>query len=203
MTQITKIVLIRHGQTDWNLAGRWQGHADIPLNKTGESQAEKLQQRLSSWQIDAFVSSDLKRAHKTAVIASSPHQLSVQTNPIWRERDVGDFQGFSKGEVQANFPKVWQNAVNGILEPPNGEQYQNLRQRALDALDTIIHSDLKGTVAVVSHGQLIHVLLAQIMGIDSDKYGRFSMRGNTGISIIELPKGKPIVTRLNDTAHLD
>ncbi|MEM7333290.1 MAG: histidine phosphatase family protein [Chloroflexota bacterium] len=203
MSEVTKIILIRHGQTEWNLIGRWQGFADIPLNETGQAQAEALQTRLAAWQIDAFVSSDLKRANETAVIAAKPHNLTVKTDPIWRERDVGDFSGLNRQQVKEKFPEIWGKAINGILEPPNGEQYQDLQKRALNALRSVIDSNAGSIVAVVTHGQLIHVLLAQIMGIEQGKYGRFSMRGNTGISIIENLKDNPIVTRLNDTAHLD
>lgn len=200
----TTILLIRHGQTDWNKAGRWQGHVDIPLNANGRSQAQKLAQRLSTWHIDALLSSDLQRAAETAALVGQPHQLQPQFSALWRERHIGQFEGLTADESRAQFASVWASGRSGQLEPPDGESFADLQQRALQGLDTVLQSHPGQTVAVVSHGQLIHVLLAQVMGIREDIYGRFSVRGNTGLSIIEAKSDRhPVVTRINDTSHLE
>lgn len=197
------ILLIRHGQTDWNLAGRWQGHTDIPLNDTGRQQATLLAKRLAKWPIQAFVSSDLKRAHETAQIIAAKHQQTVHKDPIWRERHVGDFQGNTGEESRKLFPEVWKQEKNGVLEPPNAEPFSDLKKRANEALERVMTQYPQGMTAVVSHGQLIHVLLGLVMGIRDDVYGRFSIRGNTGLSIVTFGSNHPVVSRINDTAHLE
>ena len=199
----TKILLIRHGQTDWNKAGRWQGHADIPLNDLGKEQARHLAKRLATWSIDAFLSSDLKRAYETAVIVANPHKLQIQSDPIWRERHIGELQGLTGETGRKKYPEVWARSENGILEPPNGETFSEMQARAMTAFNQLLALYQNGTIVVVSHGQLLHVLLAQVMGIEAGHYGRFSMRGNTGLSVIEVESNRQFVTRINDTAHLE
>ena len=89
----TTIILIRHGLTDWNEEGRWQGNEDIPLNTTGIAQAQALGRRLASWPIESLYSSDLRRAAQTAAILGEAVDLQPIHDPSWRERDVGAFQG--------------------------------------------------------------------------------------------------------------
>ena len=88
---MTTILLVRHGQTAWNANGRWQGHADVPLNETGRGQAEAIAQRLAGqmeWEISALYASDLERAAKTAVIIGNAIGHTPIFDPIWRERDT-------------------------------------------------------------------------------------------------------------------
>ena len=91
MTQLT-ILFLRHGQTNWNKAGRWQGRADIPINETGQQQAEALCQRLKSWPIDTIYTSDLQRCVQTAVPLANELGLELIKTQLWRERDVGFFR---------------------------------------------------------------------------------------------------------------
>jgi probable phosphoglycerate mutase len=109
-TNITKMLLIRHGLTDWNVAQKWQGHADIPLNETGQKQAAALASRLAAWPLEAVISSDLQRCKQTAVAIASQHNLTSQFDPIWRERDVGDFSGFTSLEAREKYPHIWATA---------------------------------------------------------------------------------------------
>ena len=203
MTHLT-ILLIRHGQTDWNKAGRWQGFADIPLNETGHQQASAICQRLQSWPIEAIYTSDLQRCVQTATPMATAHGLDLQLAPVWRERDVGDFSGLTSTQTREQFPEAWANATRGKVDPPNGERFVDVQKRAWGAYKSVAEAHREGgTVAVFSHGGLLHALLAQIMGIDVSVYGRFSMRGNTGLSVIEVNNKSAVVTRLNDTGHLE
>lgn len=202
MTQLT-ILLTRHGQTDWNKAGRWQGFADIPLNETGQQQAAALSERLKSWPIGTIYTSDLARCVETAVPLANALGLDPIKKPIWRERDVGDFSGLTGEQAREQYPEIWAKAVRGMIDPPNGEPYVDVKSRAWRALESITDAHSEGMVVVVSHGGLLHALLGQVMGIDAGLYGRFSMRGNTGLSIIEVNSRGPVVVRLNDTSHLE
>ncbi len=202
MTHLS-ILFLRHGQTDWNKAGRWQGHADIPLNDTGKQQAELLCQRLQSWPIEAIYTSDLQRCVQTAVPLASTLGLEPIKAPLWRERDVGGFSGMTGDQARENYPEIWAKAVRGMVDPPDGEPFVEVKERAWRAFESVTEAHDKGTVAVVTHGGLLHTLLAQVMGIDPEIYGRFSMRGNTGLSIVEVTERGPMVTLLNDTSHLE
>lgn len=202
MTVLT-ILLLRHGQTDWNHTGRWQGHADVPLNETGQKQAQALCQRLSSWPIDTIYTSDLQRCVQTAVPLANELGIDPIQTQIWRERDVGDFSGLTGEQAREQFPQVWARATRGMIDPPNGEAFTDVLSRAWRAYETVRDAHSAGMVAVVTHGGLLHALLGQVMGIDPAIYGRFSMRGNTGLSVIEVNSHGPVVTRLNDTSHLE
>jgi broad specificity phosphatase PhoE len=197
------ILLTRHGQTDWNKAGRWQGHADVPLNKTGQQQAAALRQRLQNWPIETIYTSDLQRCVQTAVPLAKALGIKPILAPIWRERDVGDFSGLTGEQTREKFPDVWANSTRGMVDPPNGEPFTDVLSRAWQAFETVTEAHKEGMVAVVTHGGLLHALLGQVMGIAPAIYGRFAIRGNTGLSIIELNDRGPVVTRLNDTSHLE
>ncbi|MCP4362766.1 MAG: histidine phosphatase family protein [Chloroflexi bacterium] len=199
----TTLLLIRHGITDWNEAGRWQGHADIPLNETGRQQAAQLAVRLSDWPIEAVISSDLQRCRQTAVVLATHHHLEPHFDAIWRERDVGDFSGMTSKEVRARFSKIGQNGKRGLIDPPNGEPFHEVRRRAQTAYEKVLADHPNEMVAVVSHGGLLHSLIGQLIGLHEDEYGRFSLRGNTGLSIVEVINKQPYLTRLNDTSHLE
>jgi broad specificity phosphatase PhoE len=202
LTHLT-ILLTRHGQTDWNKAGRWQGHADIPLNEAGQKQAAALCQRLQSWPIDAVYSSDLQRCVQTAVPLANVLGLKPIKSQIWRERDVGDFSGLTGEQARQQYPDIWANATRGMVDPPNGEPFADVLKRAWCAYETVAEAHSHGMVVVVTHGGLLHALLGQVMGIDPGIYGRFSMRGNTGLSVVEVNDRRPIVVSLNDTSHLE
>ena len=202
MTHLT-ILLTRHGETDWNKAGRWQGHADIPLNEKGHQQAAALCQRLQSWPIETVYTSDLQRCVQTAVPLAKALDIQPTLAPIWRERDVGDFSGMTGDQARDHYPEIWANAVRGMVDPPNGEPFAQVLSRAWQAFESVVEAHDTGMVAVVTHGGLLHALLGQVMGIDQAVYGRFSMRGNTGLSVVEVNSRGPIVTRLNDTSHLE
>jgi 2,3-bisphosphoglycerate-dependent phosphoglycerate mutase len=202
VTKLT-ILLTRHGQTDWNRVGRWQGHTDIPLNETGQQQAQALCQRLHGWPIETIYSSDLQRCVQTAVPLANALGLEPILTPIWRERDVGDFSGLTGEQAREQYPEVWQKSLRGMVDPPNGEPFAEVLARAWRAYETVTAVHHKGMVAVVTHGGLLHALLGQVMGIDATVYGRFSMRGNTGLSMVEVNSHDPVVTRLNDTSHLE
>ncbi|HID53337.1 MAG TPA: histidine phosphatase family protein [Anaerolineae bacterium] len=201
----TTLLFIRHGLTDWNAEKRWQGHADIPLNETGHAQANALARRLADWPIERIISSDLQRCAQTAqaIVTHHPH-IELAYDPIWRERDVGDFSGLTFREIREQFPEIWANSRRGMLNPPSGEPYEALRQRALTAYEQALAAHTGQTIAIITHGGILHTLIAQLIHIREDKYGRFSLRGNTGLNIIEVTdEGKPYLIRLNDTSHLE
>src|SRR5919106_6160019 len=136
----TRIILARHGETDWNLERRWQGHSDRPLNETGLAQAEELAEQLAGEPIAAVYSSDLIRAHETARIVSERLGLDVVAVPGLRERRFGSWEGLQDVEVERRFP--------GVHSPPDGESRDEMLRRVLKSLDAIATSHPGRTVLV-------------------------------------------------------
>src|SRR5262249_60844859 len=126
----TTILLARHGETDWTREGRFQGHADPPLNEAGRAQAIELAERLASTPFDAVYSSDLARAHETAEILASSHGVPVVADPGLREIDVGSWSGLTRAEIEARFPGA---------EHHDGESRADHLERVLAAVNRIAH----------------------------------------------------------------
>jgi uncharacterized phosphatase len=147
----TRIILARHGETDWNLERRWQGHSDRPLNETGRAQAEELAEQLAGEPIAAVYSSDLVRAHETARIIAARLGLGVVAVPGLRERQFGSWEGLRDVDVEDRFP--------GAHGPPDGETREELLRRVLESLEAIAAAHAGQTVLVVSHGGPIRAAL--------------------------------------------
>lgn len=199
----TTILLIRHGQTEFNATGRWQGHLDVPLNDTGKAQAKALAQRLKNWPVAAVYASDLKRAAMTAVYLAQTWGLTPTYDSTWRERDVGVFEGRVTVELKQEFPDVWANMRNGIIDIPGSESNEVLRHRALKAYEKVVATYPAEMVAVVTHGGTLNALVSSLLGIPINYYGRLNFRGNTGLTIIEINEYGPRLTMINDTRHLE
>ena len=203
----TNFLFVRHGETDWNRAGRWQGHADVPLNGTGRRQAEAIAARLNRWQvtITTIVSSDLRRCRQTVAPISEKTGLQPVFDSVWRERDVGDFQGYSIAENQERYPELFaQAAASGDLTPPRGESFAALQKRAVGAFAALQTAVTPGAVVlVVTHGAFMRSLFAHIIGLPPGMMGGFATGGNTGLSEVRVKAGRATLTRMNDTSHLE
>lgn len=155
----TRICLVRHGETDWNVARRIQGHLDIPLNATGEQQAEATARALSAQRFNACYSSDLVRAHRTATHAAASLRLEPRLDARLRERHYGAFQGLTYDEAARNFPVAYARfeARETTADLPGGESLADFAARILVALDTIAHHHRGETVLVVTHGGVLDI----------------------------------------------
>lgn len=199
----TTILLIRHGQTEYNANGRWQGHLDVPLNETGKAQAEALARRVAHWPVSALYSSDLKRAAMTAAPLAEVWGVVPIFDAAWRERHVGVFEGRTREELQAAYPDVWANMRKGVLDIPGGEDRFTLQNRAVAAYEQVVAAHPHEMAAIVSHGGTLNALVSAVLGIPTDHYGRLNFRGNTGLTIIEIGDRGPRLTMINDTRHLE
>ena len=112
---MTTILLARHGETEWNREGRWQGWADPPLNDAGRAQARTLAEELRTIPFDAVYASDLRRARETAVIVAAPHAVPVLTDAGLREIDVGSWSGLTRREIEERFPDGLDNLFGRVL----------------------------------------------------------------------------------------
>lgn len=200
----TTILLIRHGQTDWNAEGRWQGHTDVPLNEVGRQQAQLLAQRLKAWPLSALYSSDLRRAWETAAIIARANDLEPIADAKWRERDTGRYSGLTREEVAQQFPEAWAQMKEGLSDVPGAEQSRDLQRRVETAFHALLERHKGETIAVVSHGGTLRTLVAAILDIPMAKAMRVRVGSNTGLSIITVRDGRhPVLERLNDIAHLE
>ena len=153
---MTEILLARHGETDWNLEHRVQGHTDRPLNATGIEQARALADRLAAVPLVAVYASDLVRAHDTAVIVAGLHGLDVIVDIDLREKNFGSWEGLTDVEILERFP----DAVRGRWG--DGETSEAVAERAIAAIERIQALHLDGTVLVVSHGGPLRAILGYL-----------------------------------------
>lgn len=149
------LLLARHGETDWNREGRWQGHADVALNDCGRAQARELAQRLADERFDAIYSSDLSRAHETALIVAEHHRLPVAIDAGLREIDVGSWSGLTPDDIARRFPG---------MSAHDGETKAQHLARVVDAFTRIANAQRGRRILVVSHGKSLRVLRRHASG---------------------------------------
>jgi len=147
---VTEILLCRHGETDWNVARRWQGHARTSLNETGRAQAQALADRLTGIELDAVYSSDLPRALETAWIIAESRGLRAIPEPGLREIDVGSWQGLTAADLDG---REW-----------DGESYDAHRERVLATVRSIALRHGRGRVLAVTHGGSLRRLQEVVLG---------------------------------------
>ena len=190
LVAMTTILIVRHGQTDWNRDQRWQGHADPPLNELGRGQASGLAAELGGVPLDAVYASDLRRASETAEIVAGTKGLSVVTDPALREIDVGEWSGLTTDEIKARFPAGWERHSSGGDGWEHGEPHAAMSDRIVIAVAGIAAQHPDGQVLCVLHGGVIRALLARASGMSLVEYRR-TARGpaNGTVSRIAVEDG--------------
>ncbi|HML31391.1 MULTISPECIES: alpha-ribazole phosphatase [Sporomusa] len=199
---MTKLIIVRHGQTLWNLERKYQGHSDIALTDTGLKQAQAVAERLAEEAVAAVYASDLSRAYKTAGYIAAKHNLTVHTVPQLREIKFGDWEGLTYEEISVRWPgllgKLW--TTPDELQIPGGETFHQLKARAYTAIEKIVADHPDQTVAVVAHGGTIGTILCAVLDIHLNHV--WSIRqDNTAVNIIEYYDGRPTITLLNCVSH--
>jgi broad specificity phosphatase PhoE len=168
---VTTLILVRHGETDWNRDGRWQGHADAPLNEHGREQGRALADELAGEEVAAVYASDLARARETAEIIAVRLGRPVSVDRRLREVDVGGWSGLTTDEIEARFPD---EVVRWRAEDPHhtfdgGESYSAMGERVVAALEEIAAEHPDGHVLIVLHGGPIRAVLAHSAGISYEE----------------------------------
>ena len=197
------LFLIRHGETDWVIEGRAQGHTDIPLNGKGRWQAERLAVALKGEPLDAVYSSPLSRALETAKSIARYHHLEVAEEPHLQELDQGDLEGLTREDMKELYPQVLdQWAANPApLKMPGGESLEELQERAWEAIMRIFDSHPKGQVAAVTHSLALLSVICKALGVPLSNVRRLR-QSIAGISVLEVDLGGCALLRFNDTSHL-
>lgn len=202
---MTRVYLIRHGETDWNLTGRWQGHTNIPLNNLGLEQARLLARHFAGdVQFAAIYSSDLLRAWQTAEILGRALQVAPQPMLALREIDIGWWGGKTRAEIAARDAATLAR-IDADEDLPRGdaETLRDLYDRATAALHQLVAAHANATIAIVAHGGTIRALLEYA---HTDRHWRWPWPhqsiGNTAVSIIAATPGGWRVELANDMTHL-
>jgi len=160
------LLLIRHAESSWNAAGRWQGHGDPPLSDRGREQANALARELARDAIDVLVSSDLRRAAETAAILGQARGLRPERNPRLRELDLGDWQGLTRDQIERADGDVLRRFDAGDLDvrPGGGENLREIERRAFSAVSELVDAHPGRRLAVVTHLGVIRALLGESAG---------------------------------------
>lgn len=197
------LLLVRHGETEWNRSGRFQGQSDTNLSESGVQQAERLRQRLSAERIDAVFSSDLKRALDTATIIASPHHVPVSPCPELRELDFGELEGKRYEEIQQGYPHLMQWWISGDLETqaPQGESPTQLAARVAGFLARLKSDCTAERVLIVAHNGTLQMLVCLLLGISPTYWVRFRF-GHASLTMASIHSEQAAITLLNDTCHL-
>lgn len=200
---MTKIYLIRHGQSEWNLLYKIQGQKDAPLTDLGKEQARKLGERLVGEKIDIIYSSDLSRALETArIISSIVNKPVVATNEL-REINFGPWEGLTLKEIRNKFKEeysIWMSSPEKFrLE--GAETLEALKRRVMSYVNKIIKENKDKNIAIVSHNATLKVIILSLLNIGLLYYKNFSLN-NVSLSIIECRDYNNVLTLFNDTSHL-
>ena len=198
-----KLILVRHGETDWNKAQRFQGQANMALNKTGRRQAAALAAALRQAEVNAILASDLQRAQETAHPIAAVFGLPVQLEPRVREMAFGAWEGLSYSQIQQQFPDglaAWQEDALHV-SPPGGETLMQVTERVQAALSDLADTYRDRTVVLVTHGGPLRLLLCLALGLAPQAHWRFAL-DLASLSELQLYDEDVMLTRLNDTHHL-
>ena len=201
---MTRIILVRHGETVWNVEMKYQGQTDIELTANGREQAKKVAARLAKEKIDVVYASDLSRARVTAEEIAKRQNLPVMIVPEFREISFGEWEGLTYNSINTKWPEQMNKfyTLADELEIPGGETFRQVKERALAALKKIVDSHPDKTLAIVSHGGTIRTILCAVMNIHLNHLWTIQ-QFNTAVNIINYYNDdKVLVELVNDVHHL-
>ena len=198
------LLIVRHGETDWNAEGRIQGHTDIGLSDTGAEQARLLGKRLAQIPIDAAYCSDLKRASETAKYALEEREVVAQGMVRLREYHKGAFEGLTLPEVRARFPDDYPRYLEKNLDyaPEGGETARDVGVRVAGIFDEIKARHMNETVLVVGHGGSLRLAMASLLGMPLEGNWSFVF-ANCSLTIVDTFEDNAVLSLFNDTSHLN
>ena len=202
-TDMTELIVIRHGETDWNLQHRFQGQIDVPLNSTGRAQAECLARRLASERFDVVVASDLQRAHATATRAAGGR--AIETDPLWREQAFGVLEGLDAPAVTQQHPALWAQWLRHDADyalPGGGESVRTFHDRVLRGVQRVVRAHAGRCIAVFTHGGVLDMLWRAAQNLPLHG-ARCCEIPNTGINRLRWRDGALQIVQWADAAHLD
>ena len=203
---VKRISFVRHGESEANLSGRWQGHGDSPLSSLGFEQAAQLGERFvaAGWSFDRVLSSDLSRAAATAAASAERLGLPVHHDAQCREIDVGVWEGLTRPEVKERFADEVAALSRGEnVHIGGGESWVDLARRAEEAVTTFRAELRDGQHGVIfAHGGFIAAVIARLCAVSRQRPARIGHMSNTSVSTLAFDGERVVLERFNDTAHL-
>lgn len=198
-----ELILIRHGETDWNVAGRIQGHLDLPLNATGVAQAQALAERFRGEAFDVIYSSDLDRAYRTAEAVAGSHRAIIKRDTRLRERHLGVLQGLTRDEALVQHPAAWAlfKSRTPDAELEGGESLRVFCNRVSDLLRELCERHPGKRVALVTHGGVLDAAYRHAMQMPLDTPRHFPIQ-NVSVSVLLHLNGQWQIARWGDVSHL-
>lgn len=198
-----RLIVIRHGETPYNVEDRLTGQSDIPLSSLGEQQAFALATYLSTEQLDVIVSSDLQRARATAIAVAQHHESTLQEDPLLRELSLGQWEGRTMAEIEASEPDLVRCRLADpfTYAPEGGETLLQFRDRIARALENWYTYHPDSTVVWVTHAGVIGVLICHVLEIDLKRRWQFH-HDNASVTELSVVGPRISLVRLNETAFL-
>ncbi len=199
----TKIIIVRHGQTAWNVENRFRGRQDIPLDETGVAQAQAVSSRLASEQIMAVYSSRLQRAMKTAEIIAAPHGLTPIASDGLSNVNYGYLEGRLVSEVAQQMPDFYRVLLETphLVQFPGGDTLDALTSRSMTSLHEMVAQHPDETIVAVSHQVVTRVLICALLGLDNSHHWDIS-QDTCCINVFRYERNRFIADQINDTCHL-
>lgn len=200
---MSRLLLVRHGDTKLNSAERYWGQTDVELSAAGLRQAERLRDRLATEKIDAIYSSDLQRASATAKLIASAHQLEVITCAELREINFGQLEGLTFDEVSQLYPEVTKLWVERSpeLKYPGGESIDRFTKRVSKFLSRLEEHTEQETILIAAHSGVLRTLICLLLGIELQHRWQFRL-DLASLSILETYPQQAILSLLNNVSHL-
>lgn len=205
MEKRTRFYLIRHGETDWNKGGRYQGCTNIDLNAEGREQARLLGRRFEYLPLDHVYVSPLNRAVETAEQVAKAHGLTPIVDEHFKEINFGEWEGHTIQELSEKYGRAYTDFFKDPFDHPvPGEgSFQNAMKRAIEGFEALEKKHKGENIAIVSHGGLLRVMLVGLLGM-GDEFYRKTWMTNTSITMLDVMEdGRRLLMTLNDKAHLE
>jgi broad specificity phosphatase PhoE len=200
---VTRIYLVRHGQTEWNRELRFRGRADIPLDEQGRKQASAIAGALADKEINAIYTSPLRRSVETALPVAAAFHLQSTTLQGFIDIDYGQWEGLAYGEVKKRYPDLyreWEERPD-VVTFPAGESLEEVRERSFSAFMEVVAENPGKSILIIPHRVINKVLLCAILGLSNAHF--WLLRQDTGcINVIEHSDSGFVLVRMNDTCHL-
>ena len=201
---MTRFILVRHGQTEWNRIERFRGRADVPLNDTGLAQARATGERVAAeWRPVAVYSSPLSRAMRTAEAIATHFGLQVQARPGLADIDYGQWQGLTPDEARERWPEdveAWYAAPQ-IAQILGGETLAALRDRAMAEVKELGNLREGETIALVGHTVINRIILLGVLGLGNERFWRLRQEP-CAVNVFEWDGADFVLASMNDTCHL-
>ena len=195
--------IVRHGQTNWNILGKTQGHGNSDLTPKGENQALELSKAIKEYPIDYIYSSDLGRALQTAEIIGSTIGVDIIQTPSLREMGFGDWEGLLIEEIKKDYAKTyetWRNQPH-LVNIPNGETLHIIKDRVDAFIKELNEKYDNKHILLVSHSVTVRVMLLSFLNSGVENIYRIK-QDNTALNIVEYRDYGPVVIKMNDTSHM-